>query len=114
MKIFIVFLGILLLNVSIMSYKSDYGKYAYLHKSLDNIAFECAEIAVLNPEEAQGFADGLLEYTAGNLRNVKVRNYTCEIYDRDGSTTVLIRMDVEKLFRFPYSAVTTIVAEKRI
>ena len=114
MKIFIIFLGLLIVNMSIMSYRGDYGKYVYLHSVLDNIAFECAQIAVLDTEEAQMLADGMLSYMINNLRGVNVRNYSCEITAEDGLARVLIRMNVEKLFSFPFSPVTGIVSEKSI
>ena len=113
MKIFIVFLGLMLINTSIISYKTDYGRYVYLLKVLDNIAVECAEIAVQDPDEARMFADGMLEHTVNNLKNIKIRNYSCEVTLDDCQAVVFIRIDVEKLFRFPYSPVTSIKLERK-
>ena len=116
MKIFIVFLGLLFVNVSVLSFKADYGKYAYLHRALDNIAFECAELIAQGVHEAetQEYAEELLAYTIKNLSNIKIRNYRCEIFCEDEYAAALIRMDVEKLFRFPFSPVTSIVAERKL
>jgi len=116
MKIFIIFLGLMLVNVNIMSYKADYGKYVYLHRALDHIAFESVETAVqsADADEAQRYAEELLEYTIKNLRNIKIRNYRSEVYYQDDFAVALIRMDVENLFRFPFSPVTSIIAERKL
>jgi hypothetical protein len=105
----------MLVNVSILSYKSDYGKYIYLYRVLDDIAFECAEILAYSADEneARMYADERLVYTVKTLRNIKVREYTCDVYYKDGFAVVYIRMDVEKLFRFPFSQVTSIVVERQ-
>jgi len=113
MKIFIVFLGLLLVNVSITSYKDDFGRYIYLNRALDNIALECVEIAEDDPIEARAFADEMLGHTIDHLNGVKIRGYSCTVTaDVDDVAVVFIRMDVEKLFRFPFSAVTSITAER--
>jgi hypothetical protein len=116
MKIFIVFIGIMLINVSILSYKGDYAKYAYLHRALDNIAFECAEIVAsgMDENDAQSHAYELLEYTIKSFKNIKVKNYKCEVYYEDEFAVASIKMDVENLFRFPFSPVTSIVAERKL
>jgi len=116
MKIFIVVLGFMLVNVSIMSYKSDYAKFEYIQRTLENIAFESAEIAALGGDEneAQSYAEELLEYTTKNLRNVKVKSYRCEIFFEDEYSVAFIKLDVEKLFRFPFSPVTSIIAERKL
>ena len=116
MKILIVFAGLLLVNVSIISYQGDFGKYAYLLRTLDEIAIECAEIAArgADGDEAQRYADELLEYTVKNLGNINVRSYRCEVYFEGESVVALIRMDVENLFRFPFSPVTGIIAEHKL
>jgi len=113
MKIFIVFLGLMLINTSIISYKTDYGRYVYLLKALDNIALECAEIAAQDPDEARVLANEMLEYTVNNLKNIKIRNYSYEVALNDSHAAVFVRIDVEKLFRFPYSPVTSIIAERK-
>ena len=112
MKIFMVFLGLLLVNVSIMSYKGDYGRYVYLNRALENIAYECMEIAASDPGEAQAFGDGLLEHTISKLKGVDIRDYNCEVVVLEDGAAVCVRMDVAKLFRFPFSPVTSVVAKK--
>ena len=114
MKIFIVFLGLLLVNISIMSYRGDFGRYAYLHRALDNIAFECAEIAAHDIDEARMFADDMWEYTLKSLNNINVKGYICEISVEDGLASVFIRMDVGGLFRFPLFSDASIIATNRI
>jgi len=115
-KILIVFLGIMLVNISIMSYNSDYGKYTYLQNALDNIAFESAEVAVQTGDtvEAKLYAKGLLEYTIKNLRNIKIRDYKCEVYYQGEFATAYIKIDVEGLFRFPFSQIMSVTAERKI
>ena len=115
MKIFIVFLGIMLVNVSIMSYKADYGKYMYLHRAIDNIALESAEIVAWGADEneAQRYAEESLEYTIKNLRNIKIKSHRCEVYFEGDYAVVSIKMDAENLFRFPFSHVTSIIAERK-
>ena len=116
MKIFIVFLGLMLVNISIMSYKGDFEKYVYLHRALDNIAFECVEIVArgADGDEAKRYADELLEYTVKSLKNIKIRNYNCEVYYEDEFAVARVSIDVENLFRFPFSPTTSIVAERKI
>ena len=116
MKIFIVFLGLLLVNVSIMTYKGDYGKYIYLHRALDNIVFECAEFAAhgADENEARTYAEELLDYTIKNLKNVKASDYRCEVYYQDEYAVARVRLDVENLFRFPSVPVTSIIAECKL
>jgi hypothetical protein len=115
MKIFIVVLGLMLVNVSIMSYKNDYAKFEYIQRVLENIAFESTEIAALSGDEneAQRYAEELLEYTIKSLRNTKIKGYRCDVYFDGDNAVVWIRMDVEKLFGFPFSSVTSIVAERK-
>jgi len=116
MKIFIVFLGLMLVNVSIISYKGDYWKYVYLHRALDNIAFESAEIAAQGADEseAQRYAEELLKHTIKNLRNIEIKSYICGVDYEGGYVVALIKMDVENLFRFPFSPVTSIIAERKL
>lgn len=111
MKIFIVFLGLLLVNMSVQSYSVDFGRYAYLHRALDNIASECAEIAAYDVEEAWIFAEDMLAYTVKRFKNVNVKSYYCEINTEGGLVSSLVSMDVKNLFRFPFVPITSIVAE---
>jgi hypothetical protein len=117
MKIFIVFMGLLLVNISIFTYKADYGKYTYLHRALDNIAFESAELLMFtrDEEEAQIYAEELLNYTILGLKNVKIKNSICMVsYEHEEIAVAFISIDVENLFRFPRLATTTITAEQRL
>jgi hypothetical protein len=118
MKIFIIFLGLLLVNISIFTYKADYSRYTSLCRALDNIAFESAELLTFtgDEEEAQRHADQLLNYTIKDLKNIKVKNSVCIVSykNEDEIATAFISIDVEKLFRFPHSQVTNIKAEARL
>jgi len=113
MKIFIVFLGLLLVNVSVMGYKSDMGKFMYIQKALADIAFECVEAAA-DGREAQPLADSMLEHMIKGLNGVKVRSYACEISFGSGTPVVCVSMEVERLFRFPFEAVTSVSARKSL
>ena len=115
MKIFIVFAGLLVLNTSVMCYKADYERYKYLHRALDNIAFESVESAVLEGAEyARIYAGQLLDYTLKSLKNIKIRNYVCEVYYDEGYMTAFVRIDVENLFRFPFYPVTSIAVQRKM
>ena len=115
MKIFIVFAGLLVLNTSMMCYKADYERYMYLYRALDNIAFESVESAVLEgAEEALVHAEQLLDYTLKSLKNIKIRDYVCEVHYREGYMTAFIRIDVENLFRFPFYPVTSIAVQRKM
>jgi hypothetical protein len=98
-----------------MIFSVDYGKYSYLHRLLDDIAFESAEIAAYGADEneARLYAAGRMEHAVKKLRNVKVIDYRCEVYFADGFAVANIRLDVENLFRFPFSPVTSIVVESQ-
>ena len=117
MKIFIVFMALLIVNISIFTYKADYSRYTYLQRALDNIAFETAEIAMFaDEEEARRHAEELLNYTIRGLKNVKVKNPVCIVSyeDEEEIAIVVISINVENLFRFPRLPITTITAEQRI
>ena len=113
MKIFIVFLGLLLVNLSIISFKGDFESYVYLHRMIDNIAFECAEMAASGDEDACEYSDGLLEYSIRNLEGVKISGYSCDVYFEGDYAVAFISMDVDGLFRFPPVTAAKITAEKR-
>jgi hypothetical protein len=100
MKIFIVFLGLLLINISAISYRGDFDKYSQLHRALSDVAWECAEFAAEDPENAQNFAEGLLIYTAKNFNGVKVNDYSCDISYSDEFAEVRMQMNVKGLFKF--------------
>jgi hypothetical protein len=116
MKIFIIFTGLLLINVCAISYQGDFARYISLERTLDDIAFECAETAAhsMDETEAQMYAEERLAYAAKTLGDMKIRDSRCEIYFEDGFAVVYIRMDVEELFRFPNLPVTSVVAERKL
>ena len=114
MKIFIVFLGLLLLNMSIISFKGDYENYVYLHRVLGNVAEECAEAAAAGDESALELACDLLEYSIKKGRKIeRISGYICDVYFEDGYAVARIDMEVEGLFKFPLSHRENIVAESR-
>ena len=113
MKIFIVFAGLLLVNISIISYQGDFGKYLYIKRTLDEIAFECVELASADTDEALKFTDGMLKYTIGNLRNINVNDYSCDVFSDGDYLYARVEMNVEGLFKFPFMACVRIAAERR-
>ncbi len=61
MKVFIVFLGILIINVSFLSYQGDMGRYLQVQSDLKAMAEECAAGAALYYDE-EAYSDGLFEF----------------------------------------------------
>ena len=110
-------MALLIVNISILTYKADYDRYVYLQRALNNIAFESAEIAIFTGvEEANRHAEELLNYTILSLKNVKVKNPVCLIsYEHEEKIAVaFVSIEVENLFRFPRLPLTTITAESRL
>ena len=110
-------MALLIVNISILTYKADYDRYVYLQRALDNIAFESAEIAIFTgEEEANRYAEELLNYTILSLKNVKIKNSVCLVsYEPEEKLTVaFISIEVENLFRFPRLPLTTISAERKL
>ena len=61
MKVFIVFLGMLILNVSFLSYQGDMGLYIRCQAFLKALAEECAAGAALFYDEG-AYSDGQLQF----------------------------------------------------
>lgn len=61
MKVFIVFLGLLLINVSFLSYQGDLGRYTRCQMFLKAAAEECAAGAALYYDEA-AYAEGKFQF----------------------------------------------------
>ncbi|MDD3169460.1 MAG: hypothetical protein PHC91_08395 [Eubacteriales bacterium] len=61
MKVFIVFIGLLLINVSFLSYQGDLGRYNRCQGFLKAAAEECAAGAALYYDEA-AYSDGQFQF----------------------------------------------------
>lgn len=61
MKVFIVFLGLFVINVSFLSYQGDLGRYTRCQTFLKAVAEECAAGAALYYDEA-AYSDGQLRF----------------------------------------------------
>ncbi len=61
MKVFIVFLGLFIINVSFLSYQGDLGRYVRCQTFLKAVAEECAAGAALYYDEA-AYSDGQFRF----------------------------------------------------
>lgn len=61
MKVFIVFLGLFLINVSFLAYQGDMGRYVRCQTFLKAVAEECAAGAALYYDEA-AYSDGKIRF----------------------------------------------------
>lgn len=126
MKVFIVFIGLLLINVSFLSYQGDLGRYTRCQMFLKAVAEECAAGAALYYDEA-AYAEGkfqfryedgreLIEYLMGeSKREMPLPGYSLLTYEvlfqddnlgyEEGNTpsvTVEITAATEDMFRLPF------------
>ena len=62
MKVFIIFLGMLIINISFMSYQGDMGRYIQCQAFLKAVAEECAAGAALYYDEA-AYSDGWFQFS---------------------------------------------------
>jgi hypothetical protein len=121
MKVFIVFLGILLINVSFLSYQGDMGRYTRCQAFLKAVAEECAAGAALYYDEP-AYAEGQLRFYRDEGR--KYIEYIIEesqkemplptgsgisyeaVFQDEGveipSVTVELTAATEDLFRLPF------------
>ena len=113
MKIFIVFTGLFIINICVISFNGDLGKLMYMKRALDEIAYECVELASVDTDEALEFGEGLLAHIAGSLNGVKVTGYSCDIISDGDYLYVRVEMNVEGLFKFPFMTGIRIIAERR-
>jgi len=68
MKIFIVFLGLLIINVSFLSYQGDMGRFVRCQAFLKAVAEECAAGAALYYDE-DAYSDGTMRFYYEEGRN---------------------------------------------
>ena len=140
MKVFIIFVSLLLVNVSALVYQGDLGRYVQEQLLLKEAAEECAAGAALliNQEE---YADGKLvfDYEAGqkyaleylvyikrNSRVLSAGKIECKVefeddhsgyassnFDKNPAVTVNISVLTEDLFRLPFLYVTSLERSAR-
>ena len=133
MKVFIVFLGILIINVSFLSYQGDMGRYLQVQSDLKAMAEECAAGAALYYDE-EAYSDGLFEFKYEEGRDyiefileeskdkipvIQKSDLSYEVlFQDDGlgyeegeespSVTVTITAVTEDLFHLPFLEITKI------
>lgn len=137
MKIFIVFLGLLVINVSYLSFQGDMEKFVREQAFLKFTAEECAAGAamlleereygqgkvVFNYEEGQRYADNYLNYVKekSKLRGALL----CELSFEDDLTgyngslnsipavTAVVKLETEDIFELPVITMTKIQRSAR-
>lgn len=127
MKVFIVFLGIFLINVSFLSYQGDLGRYVRCQAFLKAVAEECASGAALYYDE-EAYSEGQLRFYADEGREYieyileesknkmplppgSVIRYEAVFQDEGAeipSVTVELTAVTEDLFRLPFLEVKEI------
>lgn len=133
MKVFIVFLGILIINVSFLSYQGDMGRYLHVQSDLKAMAEECAAGAALYYDE-EAYSDGLFEFKYEEGRDyiefileeskdkvpvIQKSDLSYEVFFQDDglgyeegeeipSVTVTITAVTEDLFHLPFLEITKI------
>lgn len=127
MKVFIVFLGIFLINITFLSYQGDMGRYVRCQAFLKAVAEECAAGAALYYDE-DSYAEGKMRFYKDEGR--KYIEYIIEesgkemplpagsdityeaVFQDEGaeipSVTVELTAATEDLFRLPFLKVTEI------
>lgn len=139
MKIFFVFLGLMIANVTFLSYQSDFSRYLELQTMLKALAEDCAAGAALYYEEeeySRGFfviqeeeaiqfveaqvnqATRLLSQEAGETLSYEMVIHDDRSFDLDRETSspsvmVTIRLDTEDLFRLSFLKVDHIVRSSK-
>lgn len=121
MKVYIVFLGLLIVHVNFMSYNQDLGRYIMLQNFAKVISEECAAQAALLLDEEEFYKDhiifskeeadservlktscnrlGIIEgYTLDLKYEDDSSSYDIENEDRNPRVTATISIDVSSLF----------------
>ncbi len=132
MKVFIVFLGVFLINISFLSYQGDMGRYIRCQAFLKAVAEECAAGAALYYDE-DAYSEGRMCFYRDEGR--KYIEYIIEksckemplpagsgiryeaLFQDEGveipSVTVELTAKTEDLFRLPFLDVTEIKRESK-
>ncbi|NLY70932.1 MAG: hypothetical protein GX076_04535 [Clostridiales bacterium] len=131
MKVFIVFIGLLILNLTFITYQGDLHRYVQLQNYLKAVAEECASGASLYYDE-EAYSQGLMVINRGeaikyvedrvnrafnslNLKGKQSLTYDIEILDdsKDDSLSpyviVTLRLNTNDLFRLSFLKVDSVV-----
>lgn len=124
MKVYIVFIGLLIVSVQFMIFNQEMGRYIILQNTFKNISEECAAQAALLLDEDE-FFQGRIVFLKDNKDPERVLESACQRigldencsltleYEDDATTysvnntsdnprvTATIQVDVSKLFRLP-------------
>lgn len=140
MKVFIVFLGILMVSVSAMVYQGDLGAYGHEQLLLKEAAEECAAgaalfldedayskgLVVFDYEQGETYIKNYLAYIKRNSKALSkgIIRYKTEFEDENKgyspsnrekipAVTVEIKVSTEDLFRGPFVEVTSLERRAR-
>jgi hypothetical protein len=132
MKVFIVFMGILIINIGFLSYQGDMGRYVRCQNFLKATAEECAAGAALYYDEAaysggqlrfrydegRKYIEHILNQTNREMPLPRGSALTYEVAFQDDalgyedvdnpSVTVMLTATTEDLFHLPFLKVTSI------
>lgn len=135
MKVFIVFIGLLFVNVTFITYQGDLDRYIQLQTFLKSVAEECAAgaalyydeeaysqgLMIINQGEAEKYADDIVERATHTLALGEGENLSYEIEFVDDSTggaadqgvspsvVVTLRFTTADLFRLSFLKVEQVV-----
>ncbi|NLP29845.1 MAG: hypothetical protein GX363_01800 [Clostridiales bacterium] len=131
MKVFIVFIGLLILNVTFITYQGDLNRYVQLQNYLKAVAEECASGASLYYDE-EAYSEGLMvinrveaikyvedrvgrAFDSLNLEEKESLSYDIEIIDDSSGESlspyviVTLRLNTNDLFRLSFLKVNRVV-----
>lgn len=133
MKVFIIFLGMLIINMSFLSYQGDMGRYIRCQAFLKAVAEECAAGAAIyynesaysdgwfqfSYEEGQKHIDFIIDKSKKEMNLPDNSILTHEVFFEDDalgyesdneipSVTVVITAETEDLFSLPFINVTQV------
>ena len=125
MKTFIIFSGLLLINVWALGYQGDMGRFTHAQTLLKAAAEECAAGAALFLDE-QAYAEGHIEFdeaagqayaeahladTVEKIKDIQVNAYACHLTFGDRTVTVRLTLETADIFRLPFLSVTQLRRE---
>ncbi|MDD2215978.1 MAG: hypothetical protein PHE41_05355 [Eubacteriales bacterium] len=127
MKVLIVFIGLLIVNVTFVIYQGDLGRYIHLQTFLKAAAEECAAGAalyydeeayshgtmIINQKEAIRYTDYIVEKATRilDLEEGENLSYEMEIdnWERSPTVAVTLQLTTRDLFRLPFLKVEQVV-----
>lgn len=131
MKVFITFLGIVILNMTVICYHSDLANYIKLSNYLKQVAIECAAGSsqyydeeaysigkmVINEEEAVKYVDYIVGLASERVCLKEGSDLTWEmIIDNENenpNVTVKLTLEMDDLFRLKLIDVSKITASSK-